>query len=556
MNQEQILYLIPYAGSIGISLGILIFVWVRRDAQGATAFFWYILGQTLYILGNTLEVIAFNLQNKLFWESFQWVVASIPIIAFPFFVIQYTEYKVKHDRKLFNAFLLIPTAFSLLVITESLHNLIYINPRVLQNGLFTSLIYDYGPVFIIYSVYVYFIAFIGCTLLVLRMMQPHTLYKVQIAFILAGLLLPLSGSILSLAGVYINSQRDSSPFTIALGNFLLAWGFYRFRIFDILPIARDQIFEAMVEPVVILDQRNNILDINSSMLAMLDKSANEVIGAPAKVVFNNFPIPIKLYTQSSYARTEASFERGGMSIHYEMTVWPLYNAHREMIGRIYICHDITELKQLENELRRKNSQLEDHVMARTHELYEAYNTTLEGWARALELRDKETEGHTRRVTDTTVRLAIKLGFPDDVLEHIRRGAILHDIGKISIPDNILHKPGMLTEEEREIVKKHPETAYKLLKPIAFLEQAMDIPYCHHEKWDGTGYPRGLKGGEIPVAARIFAIADVWDALSYERLYNKAWPREKVIAYLIEQSGKHFDPRLVNIFLDMVEKGEI
>lgn len=556
MNQEQILYLIPYAGSIGISLGILIFVWARRDAQGATAFFWYILGQTLYIFGNTLEVMALNLKDKIFWESFQWVVASIPIIAFPFFVIQYTEYKIKRYKELFIASLLVPAAFSLLVITDKLHNLIYINPRILQGGIFTSLIYDYSPVFVIYSVYVYFLAFIGCTLLVLRMMRPHTLYKVQTLFILAGLLLPIIGSILSLAGIYINSQRDASPFTAAIGNFLLAWGFYRFRIFDILPIARDQIFEAMVEPVVILDQRNNIVDINSSMLAMLNKNANEVIGAPAKEVFNNFPIPIKLYTQSSYARTEASFERGGMNIHYEMTVWPLYNARREMIGRIYISHDITELKQLENELRRKNSQLEDHVMARTHELYEAYNTTLEGWARALELRDKETEGHTRRVTDTTVRIAIKLGFPDDVLEHIRRGAILHDIGKISIPDDILHKPGMLTEEEREIVKKHPETAHKLLKPIAFLEQAMDIPYCHHEKWDGTGYPRGLKGGEIPVAARIFAIADVWDALSYERFYNKAWPREKVIAYLIEQSGKHFDPRLVNIFLDMVEKGEI
>jgi HD-GYP domain-containing protein (c-di-GMP phosphodiesterase class II) len=153
-------------------------------------------------------------------------------------------------------------------------------------------------------------------------------------------------------------------------------------------------------------------------------------------------------------------------------------------------------------------------------------------------------------------MALKLGFPDDMIEHIRRGAILHDIGKMSIPDHILHKADTLSDEEREIIKKHPETAYKLLKPIPFLEQAMDIPYCHHEKWDGTGYPRGLKGGEIPIAARIFAIADVWDALSHERLYHKAWSREKAVAYFIEQAGKHFDPRLVNLFLDMVEKGEI
>ncbi len=556
MNQEQLLYLIPYAGSLGMSMGILVFVWIRRDAHGATAFFWYIFGQTLYIFGNIFETISPDLSGKLFWESFQWVIASLPVIAFPFFVIQYIEYKLRYYKKLFVLSLFVPLAFSFLVITDRLHHMIYINPTVLQNRLFTSLVYEYSPIFTVYSIYVYLIAFISCTLLVLRMMQPHNLYRIQIAFILSGLLLPIAGSVLSLMGFSINSQRDISPLTAAVGNFLLAWGFYRFRIFDVLPIARDQIFEAMVEPVVILDKRNNIVDINTSMLAMINKTATEVIGAPAGLVFASFPIPIKQYMNSSYARTEASFELGGMNIDYEMTVWPLYNARREMIGRIYIAHDITELKQLENELRKLNTQLEGHVIARTYELAQAYDVTLEGWARALELRDKETEGHTRRVTDTTLKIASKLNFPEDMMEHIRRGAILHDIGKMAIPDDILHKPGALSDEEREIVKKHPETAYNLLKPIRFLEQSLDIPYCHHEKWDGTGYPRGLKGGDIPVAARIFAIADVWDALSSERLYNKAWPRENVIAYLVEQSGRHFDPRLVEIFLDMVEKGEI
>lgn len=155
------------------------------------------------------------------------------------------------------------------------------------------------------------------------------------------------------------------------------------------PIGRDNVFEALVEPVVILDNKSNIVDINSAMLALLDKKALDVIGKPAKLVFENFPIPIKQYTQSSYARTEASFEFGGMNIHYELTVWPIYNARKEMTGRIYISHDITAMKQLENELRKLNTQLEDRVASRTHELAEAYDTTLEGWARALELRDRE-----------------------------------------------------------------------------------------------------------------------------------------------------------------------
>ncbi|HXD11321.1 MAG TPA: PAS domain S-box protein [Anaerolineales bacterium] len=190
------------------------------------------------------------------------------------------------------------------------------------------------------------------------------------------------------------------------------------------------------------------------------------------------------------------------------------------------------------------------------DLAEAYDTTLEGWAKALELRDKETEGHSRRVTETTVAVARALGFNDQELIHIRRGSILHDIGKMGIPDDILRKNGDLTAEERIIVNRHPITALNLLKPIAYLEEALDIPYCHHEKWDGTGYPRGLKGEEIPLSARIFAVVDVWDALSSDRPYRNAWPREKIEKYLIGESGKHFDPRVVNLFLQMVEKGEI
>src|SRR5262249_33636212 len=152
---------------------------------------------------------------------------------------------------------------------------------------------------------------------------------------------------------------------------------------------------------------------------------------------------------------------------------------------------------------------------------EAYDTTLEGWAKALELRDKETEGHSRRVTGTTVAVARAMGFDEESMVHIRRGSILHDIGKMGIPDDILRKDGPLTEAERKIVQKHPSTALDLLKPIAYLEKAREIPYCHHEKWDGSGYPRGLKGEEIPLAARIFAVVDVWDALSSDRPYRSA-----------------------------------
>jgi PAS domain S-box-containing protein len=186
------------------------------------------------------------------------------------------------------------------------------------------------------------------------------------------------------------------------------------------------------------------------------------------------------------------------------------------------------------------------------ELVLAYDATIEGWSNALDLRDKETEGHSQRVTVTTVTIARAMGIGDDDLVHVRRGALLHDIGKMGIPDNILLKPGKLTDEEWNIMRNHPVFAYKLLSPIAFLKAALDIPYYHHEKWDGAGYPHGLKGEQIPLAARIFAVVDVWDALGSDRPYRPAWPKEKMLRYLRDESGKHFDPKVVEIFIKLLE----
>ena len=182
------------------------------------------------------------------------------------------------------------------------------------------------------------------------------------------------------------------------------------------------------------------------------------------------------------------------------------------------------------------------------ELGLAYDTTLEGWSRALDLRDRETEGHTRRVTERTLALARVMGCPSGELVHIRRGALLHDIGKMAIPDSILLKPGPLTADERAIMHRHPVYAYELLSPIAFLRPALDIPYCHHERWDGQGYPRGIAGVEIPRAARIFAVVDVWDALCSDRPYRRAWPEAQVLAHIRELAGINFDPEVVGAFL--------
>jgi len=200
----------------------------------------------------------------------------------------------------------------------------------------------------------------------------------------------------------------------------------------------------------------------------------------------------------------------------------------------------------------ENSQLLRSLERSNVELQRAYDRTIEGWANALDLKDEETAGHSKRVTEMTVRLARHLGVPPDEVVHIQRGALLHDIGKMGIPDHILLKKGPLTPEEFEVMKQHPVYAYELLSPIEFLRPALHIPHAHHERWDGTGYPRGLKGEQIPLAARIFAVVDVYDALTSERPYREAWTPERAKEYIREASGSHFDPEVVAAFFELIE----
>lgn len=218
---------------------------------------------------------------------------------------------------------------------------------------------------------------------------------------------------------------------------------------------------------------------------------------------------------------------------------------KKMIEVQSASRDITERKRAEEALQQANRQLS-----------EAYERTIEGWVRALDLRDRETEGHTQRVTEITLKVARLLGYSAEELSQIRRGALLHDMGKIAIPDEILQKPGPLNDAEWEKMRKHPGYAYEMLSRIEYLRPALDIPYYHHERWNGTGYPHGLTGHDIPLSARLFAIVDVWDALRSDRPYRKQLPREQVIEYLHENSGRLFDPELVKVFLQFVETEQL
>ncbi|MBI5296138.1 MAG: GAF domain-containing protein [Chloroflexi bacterium] len=308
--------------------------------------------------------------------------------------------------------------------------------------------------------------------------------------------------------------------------------------------------ENAAEGVAILDAEGNFTYVVHKEQPMTGYTYEETIGGSVfrHVHPDDLPGLVKAFqegmqTPNSIITREYRLQRkDGSWGHYEVTGHNLL--HDPHIAGIVINYrDITERKLAEQAV-------EKHA----DELALAYDNTLAGWARALELRDELTEGHTRRVTELTLTLARALNVSEDELAHIRRGSLLHDIGKMGIPDSILHKPGALTAQEQRIMQLHPQYAFEMLSLIPFLRPALDIPYCHHEHWNGRGYPRGLKGVQIPLSARIFAVVDVWDALTSDRPYRKAWPREQAREYLVSNSGTQFDPEIVKTFLDMLEEG--
>ena len=215
----------------------------------------------------------------------------------------------------------------------------------------------------------------------------------------------------------------------------------------------------------------------------------------------------------------------------------------ELIGRLQGVIRLNRYRLILEE-RRQLEELSEDAGAR-------YDRTTEGWSRVLDMREKETDFHTQRVTEMTLALAHAAGLDELTLKNVWRGALLHDIGMLGIPDSILKKPGHLTEDEWKIMHEHPLYAYRWLSNIEYLRPALDIPYCHHEKWDGSGYPRGLKGADIPLPARLFAIVDVWDALASDRPYRPAVSAAEARAYIESQSGKHFDPQVVQLFLGLM-----
>jgi PAS domain S-box-containing protein len=301
-----------------------------------------------------------------------------------------------------------------------------------------------------------------------------------------------------------------------------------------------------------ITHNGRIVDANERLAEMFGYRAEEMIGREVM----EFVAPDDAPMVAEFVRAGKDDVYEHLAIRKDGSTFPVETQGRPLgtgaAGmRVVAVRDITERRRAEQRIR----QLLDHLELSNEELAQAYDTTLEGWSRALELRDRETQGHSARVVELTLAVGRSLGMSGEELVHMRRGTLLHDIGKMGIPDSILLKPGPLDADEQVVMRRHPTLAYEMLAPISFLRPALDIPYCHHERWDGSGYPRGLAGEAIPLAARIFAVVDVWDGLSHPRPYREAWPSGRVRAYLAAESGRQFDPRVIDAFFALIDAFE-
>ena len=554
MNKAEFLYLLPYVISLALSLGITVYVWEHRRVQGANAYAILTTAQTLIIIGFVLELTSPSLHWKIIWDKVQWVFDAIASLAIPYFAIQYSEYKLPKPKLVWSLAGIVPALLFLGVLTDPWLHLIYPNPTLNNTLIFGELLYDFTWFVDLFAAYSYLVIFLAFIILARRVVHPQRFYRAQVTAVIIGLLIPVLGTLLSILNIHITQLRDATPITSAVGNLIIAWSIFRYHWLDIVHIARDKVVENMTDLVFVLDAQDRIIDINQSALDVLNLKPSEAIGKPAEPIFSKWPLVIETFIEPANANREVIVDRAEKHIHYDVKSTLLYNYRGEYQGRIFVARDITPYASLQQNLRDLNEDLEQRVQMRTKELAAAYDTTLEGWAKALELRDKETEGHSRSVTETTFRLAALMNVPQDQLVHIRRGALLHDIGKMGIPDEILRKPGSLTPAELKIVEAHPEIARRLLSPIEYLQLALEIPYYHHERWNGSGYPNGLKGNEIPLSARIFAVVDVWDAMRSTRPYHAACSDEDALAYLQDQSGKLFDPEVVAAFLRLYHQG--
>ena len=371
MDWQNLIFLFPYLVSLAISLGIGVYTWRRRNVTGATAFAVVALAQASWTLGFILELISPSIEVKVFWDDAQFVGAFIVVIGYTACASAYTGHRFTHPKRVWAALSLAPTIFMLLAFTNRWHGLVRASVWLAPREPFPELLYDFTPLVLTIATYSYGLLLISIAMLTGHLVRQHRLYRMQTGILIVGWLIPIISTLLTLAGVSFGPYRDMFPITSAIGNVIIAWGLFRYRIFDILPVAREVVLESMSDLVAVLDARDRVVDINPAMLEILGRNAAQIIGQPASVAFAKWPDVVEQYRHVAETRAEIAVGSLERQRHFDLRVSPLRDQHGHLTGRIIVLRDITGSKQAEAALRQSRDELERRVQERTLELTKA-----------------------------------------------------------------------------------------------------------------------------------------------------------------------------------------
>jgi PAS domain S-box-containing protein len=382
MDRDELYYLAPYLFSLLLSMGLFLYAWQHSYIVGARPFTWLIGGQILTTLGFIFELISTNLETKIFWDTFQWLTTAL-LVTLPFlvFAVQFSEHKVYAPPLTWGtvtAFLCLFTAF---VLTDGIHHRFYSNPRLTTDAPFRELTYDFSwPIYLYLLLYAYGANLSGIVLLIRRAFQNYQGFHPQYLIVAFGFLIPLILSVLALSNIQMASQRDITPITFAMGSLIAAWGLFRYGFFDILPTARKHLFENTTDPVIVLDPKNRITDINKAALTLLGKQKSEVLGRTPKVAFTSWPSLIEVANNPFVQKKEVPVLRQGRTLTFDVNVAHIFGNKREIIGRLLTAHEVTRLKNLESAYQALSHEFEQRVQKRIKELHntaERYRTIIE-----------------------------------------------------------------------------------------------------------------------------------------------------------------------------------
>ena len=358
MSWRTLLYLIPYFISLIMSLGVGIYTLRRRSVAGAAPFAFVAMSQAAWTLGFIFELISPGLEAKIFWDNVQFVPPVVWFIAFLAFALQYTGRRLKKPKLTWALLSIIPFLFVILAFTDKSHHLIRSAVRFVPGEPFPALIYDFTSAFWICGIYGYLLMITGIALLVNRLIRPHNLFRAQIGIIIIGAFIPLIGTVLTLAGIQFTFHRDTTPFTFALSNLIIAWGLFRYRLFDIVPVARDTVIESMNDPVLVIDASNHLVDLNQAAQLLIGKKTREIMGKPVEKVLSKWPDLVERFKDFGETLTEIVLNTEQGRHHFDLSLFRLLDSRRRITGHCVVAHDITRLKQAEEEIKSRTRQLE------------------------------------------------------------------------------------------------------------------------------------------------------------------------------------------------------